>query len=169
MIVESSGDATPSGTHVAIDTLAWITEAAFEGDDPHSLLANIRDLHDEDWTMPPPTGDRTIADILEHVAWSKWTYADYAFGSATPRPRSGRTRTRDEILSWLADGHRRWLAAIRALVDDTELDRDRLVFWGGRLPTRDIIRILIAHDLYHAGEINHIRALIQRTDRWQYD
>jgi len=27
---------------------------------------------------------------------------------------------------------------------------------------------LIAHDFYHAGEINHLRALIQQTDRWPY-
>jgi hypothetical protein len=28
---------------------------------------------------------------------------------------------------------------------------------------------MIAHDLYHAGEINHLRALLQSTDRWPYD
>jgi hypothetical protein len=32
-----------------------------------------------------------------------------------------------------------------------------------------IIRIMIAHDLYHAGEINHLRSLLQGTDRWPYD
>jgi len=31
------------------------------------------------------------------------------------------------------------------------------------------IRIMIAHDFYHAGEINLIRALLQGTDRWPYD
>jgi hypothetical protein len=25
---------------------------------------------------------------------------------------------------------------------------------------------MIAHDFYHAGEINHLRALLQKTDRW---
>jgi len=28
---------------------------------------------------------------------------------------------------------------------------------------------MIAHDFYHAGEINHIRALLQGTDRWPYE
>jgi uncharacterized damage-inducible protein DinB len=149
--------------------LAWVSEESFQGHDPQSLLANIHDLRDEDWTTPPPAGERTIADILEHVAWSKWTYADYAFGAAIPRPRSGRTRTNAEILAWLNEGHQHWLAGIRALDDDAELDRERLVFWGAHLPTRAIIRILIAHDLYHAGEINHLRALLQGTDRWQYE
>jgi len=32
-----------------------------------------------------------------------------------------------------------------------------------------LIRIMIAHDFYHAGEINHIRALLHGTDRWPYD
>jgi hypothetical protein len=58
---------------------------------------------------------------------------------------------------------------VRALAHDAELDRDGLLFWGGRLPTHTITRILIAHDLYHAGEINHIRALLQKSDRWQYE
>ena len=60
-------------------------------------------------------------------------------------------------------------AGERALADDAELDRERLTNWGDLLPTRKILRILIAHDLYHAGEINHIRALLQGTDRWPYD
>ena len=50
-----------------------------------------------------------------------------------------------------------------------DLDRDRRTNWGERLPTRTIIRIMIAHDLYHAGEINHLRTLLQGTDRWAYD
>jgi hypothetical protein len=29
--------------------------------------------------------------------------------------------------------------------------------------------IMIAHDLYHAGEINHLRALLNGTDRWPYE
>jgi hypothetical protein len=62
-----------------------------------------------------------------------------------------------------------WGRDNRELADDTELARERPVFWGAQLPTQAIIRILIAHDLYHAGEINHIRAQLQGTDRWQYE
>ncbi len=101
---------------------------------------------------------------------------DYAFGSATLRgdqpplvPEGGaRSRPRPDLVAWLIDGHRRWLDSVRALPDDSELDRERLANWGERLPTRVLIRILIAHDLYHAGEINHLRALLQGTDRWPY-
>jgi uncharacterized damage-inducible protein DinB len=161
-------------SRTAIDTLVWLIEDAFEGDPEHSLLANLRDVRDEDWTALPPGGGRSIADILEHVGWCKWMYEDYAFGSASLRgdqppiapPEGARARQRDELLAWLTEGHRRWLASVRALSDDAELDRERLTNWGDRLPTRTIIRIMIAHDLYHAGEINHLRALLQATDRW---
>jgi uncharacterized damage-inducible protein DinB len=166
-----------SNSRLAIDTLAWLIEEAFDGDPSHSLLANLRDLREEDWTATPGERGRSIADILEHVGWSKWMYEDYAFGSASMRgdqppliPEGGaRSRPREELLAWLTEGHRRWLASVRALEEDSELDRERLTNWGDRFPTRDIIRIMIAHDFYHAGEINHLRALLQSTDRWPYE
>jgi uncharacterized damage-inducible protein DinB len=166
-----------SVSRIAIDTLARLTEEAFDGDPSHSLLANLRELREEDWTATPPGSGRSIADILEHVGWSKWMYEDYAFGPASMRgdqppliPEGGaRSRPQHELLHWLTEGHRRWLASVRSLVDDSELERERLTNWGDRLPTRDIIRIMIAHDFYHAGEINHLRALLQSTDRWPYD
>lgn len=166
-----------SASRITIDTLVRLTEEAFDGDPSHSLLANLRELREEDWTATPAGSGRSIADILEHVGWAKWMYEDYAFGSASMRgdqppliPEGGaRSRPRSELLTWLTEGHRRWLASVRALADDSQLDRERLTNWGDRLPTRDIIRILIAHDFYHAGEINHLRALLQSTDRWPYD
>ncbi len=168
--------ADPTASHAAIDTLAWLIEDAFEGDPSHSLIANVHDLSEEDWTALPLGAGRSIANILEHVAWSKWMYEDYAFGSATLRgdqppliPAPGvRARPHRELLVWLTDGHLRWLASVRALSDDAELDRKRLTNWGERWPTRAIIRMVIAHDLYHAGEINHLRALLHGTDRWPY-
>ena len=166
-----------STSRTAIDTLAWLIEEAFDGDPSHSLLANLQDLRGEDWTATPGGSGRSIADILEHVGWSKWMYEDYAFCSASmqgdqpPLVTEGgaRSRPQEELLAWLTEGHRRWLASVRALRDDSELNKDRLTNWGDRLPTRVIIRIMIAHDLYHAGEINHLRALLQSTDRWPYD
>jgi uncharacterized damage-inducible protein DinB len=164
-------------SRVAIDTLVWLIEDAFEGDPSHALLANLRDLREADWTATPQGSGRSIADILEHVGWSKWMYEDYAFGSASMRgdqppliPADGaRSRPPAELLAWLKEGHDRWLTSVRALADDSELDRERLTNWGEKLPTRTIIRIMIAHDLYHAGEINHLRALLQSTDRWPYE
>jgi hypothetical protein len=166
-----------SPSRTGIETLVWLIEQAFEGDPSHSLIANLRDLREEDWIATPRERGRSIVDILEHVGWSKWMYEDYAFGPASMRgdrppliPEGGaRSRPPDELLAWLTDGHQRWLVSVRTLPDDSELDRERFTNWGEWLPTRDIIRILIAHDFYHAGEINHLRALLQETDRWPYD
>jgi hypothetical protein len=36
--------------------------------------------------------------------------------------------------------------------------------WGMEANTHWIVNSKIQHDLYHAGEINHIRALRQRND-----
>jgi uncharacterized damage-inducible protein DinB len=161
---------------VAIETLARLSDDAFEGDPDQGLLANLRDLRGGDWTALPTRAERSIADVLEHVGWGKWMYEDYAFGPGTMIgdqppliPAHGATsRPRDELLEWLREGHRRWVASVRSLPDDAELDRERLTNWGDRLPTRDLIRIMIGHDFYHAGEINHARALLQQTDRWPY-
>jgi uncharacterized damage-inducible protein DinB len=161
---------------MTIDTFVWLIQDAFEGDPDHSLLANLRDLSEQDWTALPSGAGRSIAEILEHVGWSKWMYEDYAFGPASLRgdqppliPAGGaRSRPREELLEWLKEGHNHWLNSVRNLADDSELDRERLTNWGDKLPTRTIIRIMVAHDFYHAGEINHIRALLQGTDRWPY-
>ena len=160
-----------------VETLAWLIEDAFEGDPGHSLLANLRALRDEDWQVVPAGGGRSIADMVEHVGWCKWMYEDYAFGAASLRgdrppmvPADGeRYRPREELLTWLKDGHGRWLASVKALADDNELERERLTNWGEWLPTRTIIRMMIAHDLYHAGEINHLRSILQGTDKWAYE
>ena len=164
-------------SRIALETLVGLAEDAFDGDPDHALLANLRDVREEDWTALSLGAGRSIADVLEHVGWSKWIYEDYAFGSASMIgdqppliPADGaRSRPHKELLDWVTEGHHRWLTSVRALEDDSELERERLTNWGDRLPTRVIIRIMIAHDFYHAGEINHIRALLQGTDRWPYD
>ena len=163
-------------SRTAIETLVWLIEDAFQGDPDQSLMSNLRDLREEEWTALPPGANRSVAEILEHVGWSKWMYEDYAFGSAALRgdqppliPANGeRSRPPKELIEWLTEGHQHWLTSVRALTDDSELDSDRLTNWGDRLPTRVIIRIMIGHDFYHAGEINHVRALLQGTDRWPY-
>ncbi|HTG42662.1 MAG TPA: DUF664 domain-containing protein, partial [Methylomirabilota bacterium] len=57
---------------------------------------------------------------------------------------------------------------VAALADDSELDVLRLTNWGEQRPTRWIIATMITHDAYHAGEINHIRSLLDGDDRWRF-
>jgi uncharacterized damage-inducible protein DinB len=163
-------------SRIALDTLCWLIEDAFIGDLSLSLMRNLTDLREEDWTALLPGGGRSIADILEHVGWCKWMYEDYAFGNASMCgdqppliPADGASsRPRDELMAWLKEGHYKWLASVRSLPDDHELEIERLTNWGETLPTVTIIRIMIGHDYYHAGEINHLRALLQGNDRWEY-
>ena len=69
----------------------------------------------------------------------------------------------DETLFY-REGHRRLRESIAALKDH-DLSLQRKVHYGGTAETRFIISVMIEHDLYHAGEINHLRALRQGNDR----
>jgi hypothetical protein len=170
------GSSLHPSSRTSLETLCWLIEDAFAGDGSHSLLSNLADLREGDWETLPVGGGRTIADILEHIGWCKWMYEDYAFGSASMHgdqppliPEGGTSsRPHDKLLVWLKEGHYKWSASVRALPDDAELDHERLTNWGEHLPTRTIIRIMISHDYYHAGEINHMRSLLQGNDRWNY-
>lgn len=55
------------------------------------------------------------------------------------------------------------------MLTDAELDRERAASLGEMKPTRWIITTMIHHDIYHAGEINHLRSLYEREDRWAHD
>jgi DinB superfamily len=116
-----------ANSRVAIETLAGLSEYAFDGDSDESLMANLLDMREGDWTALPPGGERTIADVLEHVGWAKWMYEDYAFGPGTMRgdeppliPAHGATsRPHGELLEWLREGRR----AFAELLIDCEENR----------------------------------------------
>jgi predicted SprT family Zn-dependent metalloprotease len=70
------------------------------------------------------------------------------------------------MVAWLRDGHQRLRSHIAALEDDAELLALRNDPWGTEHEARWLITQVIQHDLYHAGELNHIRALRHRNDEW---
>ena len=166
-----------SESRTQLDALIWLSNEAFEGDPDQSLFANLKDLQLDDWTALPAGGGRSIASILEHVGWSKWMYENFAFDGGTLRgdqppmvpPDGERARPRDELLAWIREGHARWLHSLASLPGDRALDELRPTNWGDQVSTRIQIRVLIAHDYYHAGEINHLRAILHGTDSWPYD
>ena len=57
---------------------------------------------------------------------------------------------------------------IEGLTDEDPAKPSR-VNWGEIKDLHWIIAVMIEHDLYHAGEINHIRALRQGNDRWAWE
>lgn len=144
------------------------------------LFANLRDLQTDDWTWVPPGGARSIRAIVGHIASTKVMYENHAFGDAsltwmdprfdaTQSPKSDAGFSPSELVDWLREAELQLLRDVDALPDDAELERERPVNWGGMRATRWILGVLIRHDAYHAGEINHLRALHQRNDRWEWE
>lgn len=158
----------------AVGQLPSLLDQAFDGDGWHSLLANLRSVTPEDWRWVPPDGHRSIRDIVGHVGACKFMYENHAFGDATLRWDSPLVAGGEGLAAmssatdWLREGQRRLRQSI-ATLDDSELPRPRRTNWGDLKETRWIIAVMIQHDTYHAGEINHLRALHQRTDRWAYE
>jgi hypothetical protein len=164
----------------AIAQLLYLLDEAFEATtNDHSLVGNLRSLAPEDWLWVPLGGSRSIRDIVRHVGGCKFMYHDYAFGGATLTWEDPLVDGVDDgvdtlassssAIAWLRAGQERLRRSIAALDDDAEMVRSRLTNWGEREETRWIITAMIQHDLYHAGEINHLRSLRQRADRWAYD
>jgi hypothetical protein len=157
-----------------ITQLLYLLDGAFDGPQWHSLLGNLRSTNPDDWEWVPPGGDRCIRDIVRHVGGSKFMYHNHAFGDAKltfddPIVDGGEALSDvSSAIAWLQEGHERLRQSI-ATLDDAELLRPRQTNWGAPEETRWIIATMIQHDLYHAGEINHIRSLKQGNDRWAYD
>jgi len=98
-----------------------------------------------------------------------YAFGDVTWGWVDPRV-TGAAQTVDlpSAIAWLDDGHARLHARIATLTDD-EVAVPRRTTWGERKETGWIITTLIEHDIYHAGEINHLRSLHDGDDRWAYE
>ncbi|HUS15180.1 MAG TPA: DinB family protein [Chloroflexia bacterium] len=160
-------------TTPAVSELLYLLDAAFTG--PwHSLLENLKAVTPEDWTWVPPGGTRSIRDIVGHVGGCKLMYHNHAFGDAQltwndPLVDGGDAlATPEAAIGWLRTGQQLLRDSVAAL-DDSGLSRQRMTNWGEQKETRWIITVVIQHDLYHAGEINHLRSLRQESDGWAYD
>jgi uncharacterized damage-inducible protein DinB len=161
-------------TEPAVDQLLYLLDEAFAGDDWHSLLGNLRAIAPEEWLWKPTGGDRSLRDLVAHVGGCTFMYDNHAFGDASldwDHPLvTGERAVADTTtaLAWLREAH----ASLRhslATLTDADLDRPRMTNWGEPKPTRWIVMIMIQHDLYHAGEINHLRSLYRGDDRWEHE
>ncbi len=161
-------------TTTAIEHYLYLLDDAFMGPDWHSLLSNLNTVAPEDWTWTPPGGERSIRDIVRHLGSGKLVAHNQAFGDGTltwDDPRlDGDAATVDipSAIAWLRMGHERLRGGVAALAGDAELLRPRRTNWGELRETRWVIVVtMIQHDLYHAGEINHLRSLHQGADQWE--
>jgi hypothetical protein len=164
-----------------IEAFLYLLDEAFRGrgieesNESQALLPNLRSVPDEAWLAVPPGAARSVAAMALHVGACKVMYADYAFGGGTlqfgtpevePWPEDAVPRS--ELMPWLEATHERLVAGVAALADDAELDRPRRTNWGEDRQTRWIVAAMVTHDAYHAGEINHLRSLLEGDDRWRY-
>jgi hypothetical protein len=161
-------------TRDAIESYLYLMDAGFDGPDWHSLLSNLNTATSEDWEWVPPGGARSIRAIIRHVGRGKVMAFDQAFGGATLTWDDTRV-DRDEAtvdlptaVAWLRGCQERLRGGVAALADDAELLQPRRTNWGELRETRWVIAVtMIQHDLYHAGEINHLRSLHQGNDQWE--
>ena len=155
-----------------INELLALMDRAFESQE-HSLLVNLRSMSDESWELLPENASRSIRNITAHVGLFKYIYANHAFRGADidyddppASPDPARLASPVAAIEWLREAHAYLTDCIRELPDDVELDVPRKAHWGEMAPTYDLIVIMLEHDLYHAGEINRTRALLQQDDKW---
>jgi uncharacterized damage-inducible protein DinB len=159
----------------AVEQLLFLMDMAFEAPaDEDSLLLNLSSVRDEDWLWTPAAGSRSIAAIVGHVGACKYVYDNHMFGDATmtwsdplASPQDRPAADCEATLDWLREGHRRFRSHVAEL-DDGELARPRRRPEGGSRETRWLVAVMIQHDQFHAGEINHLRALSQGNDRWAW-
>jgi hypothetical protein len=138
-------------TRQGVDRLVSFLDDAFEGQEWHALLPNLRSAPAKAWEWVP------------HVGGCKRMYENHAFGDATltwDHPLVVGEEAISDLTSavaWLRDAHDRLRRSVATLCD-ADLDRPRMTNWGERKETRWIVTVMIQHDLYHSGEINHLRA-----------
>jgi hypothetical protein len=158
-----------------LDHVIWEMGQAFD-----ALYEALKSLDDDDWEWLPDGGARSIRAIVGHVASSKLMYDNHAFGDASltwmdPRfdlaqsPHPGTPFAPGDLVGWLRETDIALRRHVDELESDDELERPRPVNWGGMRATRWILNRLTNHDAFHAGEINHLRALHQRNDRWEWE
>jgi uncharacterized damage-inducible protein DinB len=154
----------------SVKTLLYLMDNAFEKSRSHSLLSNLSTVREEDYAREHD--GRSIREMVRHVAAAKHVYDNQAFGDGSLFMPNFQSRIyesdagMEEDIEWLRHGYEQLRGSVAALSDD-ELVKPRPVHMGGTRETQEIISIMIEHDLYHAGEINHLRSLMQGTDYWR--
>jgi hypothetical protein len=172
-----------------VDSLVYLLDEAFEGKDKpwHSILGNLASCTEDDWLWTPPGGARSIRALMAHVGGAAYLYHDRAFGGGAmfgDPPRDWNPPAGDlgfgmedleayhpleneppmaDVIAWATDGARAFRDAVDDL-DDSALMEERTNHRGEPFPIRWFAGVMIQHYAYHAGEINHIRALHQGND-----
>ena len=160
--------------------LLYLLDEAFAGrgietsGESQALMSNLATVDERMWRALPPGGMRSVESMVLHVGTCKLMYANHAFEdrrldwedrAVQPWPVGAAPMA--EALDWLREAQRRFVEHVERITDE-DLDAPRMTNWGELRPTRWIVAAMIGHDLYHAGEINHVRSLLSGEDRWKW-
>ena len=69
----------------------------------------------------------------------------------------------EALVEWARDSHTAFMAGM-ATLEDEHLAEMTTKWHGARDTKAEVIAVIIQHDCYHAGEINHLRAIHQHRD-----
>ena len=154
-----------------LEHLIWSLDQSFKEKPEHSLIANLSSVTDDDLDTIVPGGGRTMRDLIVHCGAVKLMHANHAFGDATytlwstwPHEDPISEAPFEKLLEWLELAHTNVIIAVEKLEGDHELTAPRTTYWGASWETRRILDAIAIHDVYHAGEINHLRALLHQVD-----
>ena len=154
-----------------IEAYLYLLRRAFEAGE-HSFVRNLQGVTEQHWDviLPGQPFGRTIGYIAWHTVAGKHLYWDHAFGEKKLTGdytglgvRSPR-RTVDEVIRFGRKWHEAWLERVAAMTE-ADLEQPTTAHWGSVLSMRRVVAAMIEHDLYHAGEINHLRAQLDGTDK----
>jgi hypothetical protein len=143
-------------------------DEAFSGKSWHGphLLATVRRVRAKEAEWRPAPGRHNIWELTVHAAY--WKYAAWRQLTGAPRgsfaldgsnwfacPSPLGERAWKQAVALLVNEHRRLRAAIAALPASSLGKRPR----GSTFTTARIVRGVVAHDLYHAGQIQLLKKL----------
>jgi uncharacterized damage-inducible protein DinB len=143
--------------------------AEFDGNLWHSMMGNLNACRPEDWDALPPGAVRSIRDLVHHVGGCYLMYENHGFGDRSKTWEDSIVdgiapgESIEENLAWFRAAHRTFRESLASITDD-QLDELTYGHWGGQLPRRRVVELMIQHGIYHAGEINHLRCLLQGND-----
>lgn len=155
-----------------LDLLVLQLDQAYDKQSWHgpTLKGSLRGIHAEEAAWRPSPGRHGIADLVLHTAYWKYCVLRRLTGGdrgdfprtgsnwlSLPQPYSAQQWTEDRRL--LDQMHRRLRQAIHQL-PPSALD---LTPKGSKVSNLRLICGIIAHDLYHAGQIQYIKALRRKA------
>lgn len=158
-----------------VNVLVGILDRSFEEDSVefeerrwHALLSNLESVRPGDWDTLPPGGERSIRQLVHHVGKCFVIYENHCFGDLTSTWQSAAEGlavdgSSEESIEWLRASFSTFRDSVAKQTDD-QMDEFTTGGWCDVVPRRDIVERMIQHALYHSGEINHIRAVLQGND-----